>query len=442
MGWKLFKKSELPLGKRVLGYGDQGADVLELQKRLVRAGFYFGETDGIFGVLTEEAVVLLQKALELRIDGRAGREVLQALDDTSRRLGRIVYIVKDRDNLNAISQKFLVRNEAWKGICGPGNPRQRIYPGMKLLLHEKALFHWEAASGTSADTLLTGKIGSDFRLTAAGGLEGPDNAGEDRYQAVAATTEVWSQLLAAEKLWLELGRSFKKGSTIFGLDLREAPLEGVVRWADLVRYLVRNGRRIRFVVIPLPLFGKPKERNRLERVGLPLLFKEVDWILMEPAYDLSSPESLLDTAALLETALKRFLRAGWSGKIVLTENVRGWNWNLEQGTFHITSHREARLIRNVNPRGVQSRNAANLTEVQYRRHRESNTLIFRAETDWEAWLRLTVKYNLLGAAIRNGTQLGRAGSEMASKVFAVLPGSKLAMGGLSRGDEINKPDIF
>jgi hypothetical protein len=428
MGWKLLKKSELPLGKRVLGYGDQGADVRELQKRLAQAGFYFGETDGIFGVLTEEAVVLLQKAFELRIDGRAGREVRQALDDTSRRSGRIVHIVKARENLNAISQKFSVQNEAWKGICGPGNPRQRIYPGMKLLLHEKAFFHWGAVAGSAAATLLTGNIGSDFRLTVAGGLEGPDNAGADRHQAVAATGEVWGRLLAMEKLWPELGRSFQKGSSVFGLDLREAPWEGVVRWVDLVRFLVRNGRRIRFVVIPLPLWGSPGERNRLERVGLPLLFKEVDWILVEPVYDLTSPESLLDTAALLEKALKRFLQAGWSGKIILTESVQGWNWNLEQGSFHETSYREARLIQNINPRGIQSCHAAKLTQVRYRRHRESNSLIFRTEADWEAWLRLTIKYNLLGAAIRNAAQLGRAGDELATKVFAVLPGSKLAMG--------------
>ena len=71
MGWKIVTVSEAPLGSRSLRAGSRGEDVRELQHLLAEAGFYFGPVDGIYGILTEEAVSLFQRTFNLRNDGVA-----------------------------------------------------------------------------------------------------------------------------------------------------------------------------------------------------------------------------------------------------------------------------------------------------------------------------------------------------------------------------------
>jgi spore germination protein YaaH len=61
--------------KRTLRLGTRGHDVASLQEKLLRLGYYTGEIDGIYGILTKDAVRDLQKAHRLRVDGIAGKEV-------------------------------------------------------------------------------------------------------------------------------------------------------------------------------------------------------------------------------------------------------------------------------------------------------------------------------------------------------------------------------
>ncbi|WP_308163775.1 peptidoglycan-binding domain-containing protein [Micromonospora sp. WMMB482] len=65
--------------------GDTGDRVQALQKGLDRLGYWVGETDGTFGLLTEQAVYALQKAAGLRPDGIVGAKTRAALDDGRRR---------------------------------------------------------------------------------------------------------------------------------------------------------------------------------------------------------------------------------------------------------------------------------------------------------------------------------------------------------------------
>jgi len=60
----------------VLRYGSRGIDVQNLQRKLHLM------TDGIFGHLTEEAVKEFQKTHNLRVDGIAGAETLNAMSIT------------------------------------------------------------------------------------------------------------------------------------------------------------------------------------------------------------------------------------------------------------------------------------------------------------------------------------------------------------------------
>ncbi|MBE5786368.1 MAG: hypothetical protein E7324_02380 [Clostridiales bacterium] len=50
---------------RTLKEGDRGADVMQLQRRLIQKGFLAGTADGVFGPATRRAVIAARKALDL-----------------------------------------------------------------------------------------------------------------------------------------------------------------------------------------------------------------------------------------------------------------------------------------------------------------------------------------------------------------------------------------
>jgi len=60
-------------------YGSRGQEVIEIQTRLSRWGYYKGAIDGIYGYQTYNAVRLFQSKNGLKVDGIAGPETLAAL---------------------------------------------------------------------------------------------------------------------------------------------------------------------------------------------------------------------------------------------------------------------------------------------------------------------------------------------------------------------------
>lgn len=73
----------------ILRLGDRGEQVKQLQSQLKARGFSPGEIDGIYGRQTRGAVMRLQRAENLSLDGIAGKQTLSALeliDDSSQRL--------------------------------------------------------------------------------------------------------------------------------------------------------------------------------------------------------------------------------------------------------------------------------------------------------------------------------------------------------------------
>jgi lipoprotein-anchoring transpeptidase ErfK/SrfK len=60
--------------------GDRGPRVLEVQRRLGALGYWLGPADGIYGTLTQQAVLALQGAAGLRRDGVIGPNTRAALD--------------------------------------------------------------------------------------------------------------------------------------------------------------------------------------------------------------------------------------------------------------------------------------------------------------------------------------------------------------------------
>lgn len=63
----------------ILQKGDEGEEVKNLQERLRIAGFYYNNSTGVFGPITEEAVKRFQKTYNLEVDGVVGPVTLQKL---------------------------------------------------------------------------------------------------------------------------------------------------------------------------------------------------------------------------------------------------------------------------------------------------------------------------------------------------------------------------
>lgn len=80
--------------------GDHGERVLAAQKRLSDLGYWLGEPDGSYGLLTQQAVMALQGAAQLQRDGVLGPNTRGALEDgvvpdASTSSGHAVEIVRD-----------------------------------------------------------------------------------------------------------------------------------------------------------------------------------------------------------------------------------------------------------------------------------------------------------------------------------------------------------
>lgn len=60
-------------------YGSPSSSVKQVQQKLQNWGYYSGNVDGIFGVKTEKAVRWFQSKNGLTVDGKCGKQTLEAL---------------------------------------------------------------------------------------------------------------------------------------------------------------------------------------------------------------------------------------------------------------------------------------------------------------------------------------------------------------------------
>ena len=68
----------------MLNRGDRGPEVRALQERLVQLRYFVGRVDGIYGYLTQQAVLAFQKVNGLRRDGTVGAATRAALRNPMR----------------------------------------------------------------------------------------------------------------------------------------------------------------------------------------------------------------------------------------------------------------------------------------------------------------------------------------------------------------------
>ena len=80
MFYIFFKNDEV---EALSKYGSRGDEVIQIQTKLKRWGYYNGNIDGIYGSQTQEAVRYFQRKNGLAVDGIAGPKTLAAMGITS-----------------------------------------------------------------------------------------------------------------------------------------------------------------------------------------------------------------------------------------------------------------------------------------------------------------------------------------------------------------------
>jgi len=145
---------------RALRRGDRSAAVGDLQRRLRALGYWLGDGDGTFGLLTEQAVMAFQKVEPLEPDGVAGastRAALAAADrPTSSVSGDLVEVDKARQVL------FVVRGGKVSWTLNVSTGTEQPYEvGGRVELADTPVGRWTV--GWAVDGVDVGELGALYR---------------------------------------------------------------------------------------------------------------------------------------------------------------------------------------------------------------------------------------------------------------------------------------
>ncbi len=145
-------------------YGSKGREVTRIQLKLSELGYYFIECDGLFGRVTENAVMAFQKDNSLTCDGIAGTKTLFALD-----------IISENDiNLLASVINGEARGESYRGQVAVGavvlnRVKHPAFPdSLRGVVYQKGAF------SAVEDGQIKLKITDSCRRAAIAALEGED----------------------------------------------------------------------------------------------------------------------------------------------------------------------------------------------------------------------------------------------------------------------------
>lgn len=316
---------------------------------------------------------------------------------------------------------------AWKRIADPRREIKRIYPGMKLLLYQKALLTWEENLKMPVTTVkVSGTVNSGLRLDSTGAINpDPVNLEPDSYYLIQADPEIWEQCLASKKYCQKVAVKLQALQQYkWGVDLRAAPFDTYFDWGRLLKRLLKPDSTLKMpvVLVPLPVDTKGvKTRFWLNLAGIGELAR---LIMVEPELDTVSPENFIAAARQLEHCLARFARWGALNRILLVADTQGWNWSGPDSLRRV-SFQEAKLIQALHSRVNRPVLSAGFQMVEYRSQGKPQCLVYRDLSAWRDLLAQLIKYNFTGIVIRDFAALGTAGPELIAGSFAVLPGEQL-----------------
>lgn len=168
----------------VLRQGDRGEFVCELQEYLAIVGYLDSAADGIFGSVTQQAVVAFQKSSGVTADGIVGKKTWDALLSKAEAASARTYVVVSGDTLYGIARRFGVSVEAIASASGISRP-ESIKPGQKVVIPSSSadasraalgrggaeLLHWDAAGKIfkSRATIIDVATGLSFQVQRRGG---------------------------------------------------------------------------------------------------------------------------------------------------------------------------------------------------------------------------------------------------------------------------------
>jgi peptidoglycan hydrolase-like protein with peptidoglycan-binding domain len=423
--WQIVKAERLPFGKRILQLGSQGEDVKELQQRLAANGFYFGAPDGCYGVLTEEAVNLLQQTFKLRQDGVAGPAVAAALAQNAVSTGRLIYTVKPGDSLAQISARFGVSPAAWRSIPGKRPGLKRIYPGQRVLLYRKVFLTWDETTDIQTDSAnpVTGII---ERQTAANDakIDGLNRLNRSsRYYLLNLAASGGAAERGALEAAARLSRELKKlPDSKIGLDLRTAPTNTLLFRDGWCKKCLRALECPQLPFVLLPFVITPKGGERLFWAQLDWVSRYARLIMIEPIWDESTAENLQAAAGQWEKVLPQFARLGGRKLLLLVYPTYAWNWGEDNVLRHI-AFSEVKLIRALYKQDAVEALPGRLALIRYFSQGKRQSLIYRERDWWEKLLQQVIKYNFAGIVIRDFGALGEDGPKLIAAAFSVLPES-------------------
>ena len=103
-------------------YGSRGNEVIQIQTKLKRWGYYNGNIDGIYGSQTLDAVKYFQRKNGLTVDGIAGPATLKAMGIYSSNSSSSSSTTSNSSNLNLLSRLIYgeARGEPYTGQVAVG----------------------------------------------------------------------------------------------------------------------------------------------------------------------------------------------------------------------------------------------------------------------------------------------------------------------------------
>ncbi len=103
-------------------YGSRGDEVVQIQTKLKRWGYYNGNIDGIYGSQTQEAVRYFQRKNGLTVDGIAGPATLKAMGIYSSSSGSSSSSTSNSSNVNLLARLIYgeARGEPYTGQVAVG----------------------------------------------------------------------------------------------------------------------------------------------------------------------------------------------------------------------------------------------------------------------------------------------------------------------------------